>query len=230
MCNAYSITAAREAIRAFARTANLPDWPDDWDGWESRYRVSPRTRAPIVRLDDGQPRWSLALWHFLPPGSADPPKYQLTNARSDKLVSGWPWKLVSRQQRCLILADGFYEPEKRAGVNGTVPWRYYSMVDRAPFVFAGLWTEVADRQTGEVLDGYTIVTTDANSVIHIHERMPVILDPETYERWLTPGPVPVDLLGPYPANLMTGWRVGPAARSSRSPDSAALIEPVEAAS
>ena len=171
----------------------------------------------------------MGLWHFIPPGSADPPRYQLTNARSDKLINGWPWKMVSRRQRCLILADGFYESEKPAGAKGTVTWRYYSMADRAPFAFAGLWVEIADQRTGEVLDGYTIVTTDANSVIHMHERMPAILDPDNYERWLEPGAVPVDLLWRYPADRMRGSRVGDAAPSSRSPDTAALIEPVDAA-
>ena len=227
MCNAYTITSNRQGILDAARAMGLPLWPDEWPDPGPRYRVSPRTRAPIVRLNDGRPAWSMALWHFVPPAPAEPPKYRLTNARADKLAKGWPWRMVSAAQRCLILADGFYEPEKPAREKGTVPWRYYSMADRTPFVFAGLWCEIADQSTGEVIDGYTIVTTDANPVIHIHERMPAILDPAAYERWLTPGDVPTDLLGPYPAERMQGWRVGPAARSSRSPDVPALIEPVD---
>ena len=114
-----------------------------------------------------------------------------------------------------------------AGSKEKVPWRYYSMTDRQPYFFAGLWSEAADPKTGEVVDTYTIVTTSANAAIHIHDRMPVILDPEDYQRWLEPGDVPTDLLRPYPADQMQGWRVADAARSSRSPDSPSLIEPVE---
>ena len=110
---------------------------------------------------------------------------------------------------------------------GTVPWRYYSMRDRSPFWMAGLWSEGMDPKTGELIDTFTVVTTEANSVIHIHNRMPVILVPEHHERWLAPGDVPTDLLRPYPADRMQGWRVGDAIKSSRSPDSPRLLEPVD---
>ena len=230
MCNAYSITSTREAIRQLSMRMELPDWPERAPDPGPRYRVSPRTRAPIVRLRDDAPTWSEALWRFIPPGSRYPRQLQLTNARDDKLVEGWPWKLVSRRQRALILATGFYEPEKVAGSKEKVPWRYYSMTDGEPFFFAGLWTVATDPETGEVFDAYAIVTTSANETIHIHDRMPVILDPAGYGRWLEPGDVPTDLLRPYPADQMQGWRVDDAARSSRSPDLPSLIEPVPPAS
>ena len=227
MCNAYSITSTREAILEFARSVGLPTLPSDqaWQSWHPKYAVRPRNWIPIVRLDEGEAAWEIGAWDFIPPEGKS--KFQLTNARDDKLVSGWPWKLVSKKQRLLVYADGFYEPEKPAGAKGTVPWRYYSMVDRRPFCFAAVGSRVQFADTDSYISTVAIVTTSANAAIHIHDRMPVILEPADYGRWLEPGDVPTDLLRPYPADQMQGWRVTDAARSSRSPDSPDLIAPVD---
>ena len=53
------------------------------------------------------------------------------------------------------------------------PWSYYSMTDGRPFFMAGLWAEAADPATGEVADTYTLIITDANAVMRVHDRMPV---------------------------------------------------------
>ncbi len=80
-----------------------------------------------------------------------------------------------------------------------------------PYAFAGLWERWKDPKTKEALDTFTIITTDPNEIVEpLHNRMPVIIKPKDYDRWLTPGDppsLPLDLLRPYPAEQMRAWKV-----------------------
>ena len=62
------------------------------------------------------------------------------------------------------------------------------------------------------MDTYTIITTNPNELTEpLHNRMPVILNKQDYERWLAPADpsrLPTDLLKPFPAEQMKAWRVG----------------------
>ncbi len=64
---------------------------------------------------------------------------------------------------------------------------------------AGLWAEAWDPATGDVADSYTVIITDANAIMRVHDRMPVILATDAARRWIEPGPLPTELLAPYPA-------------------------------
>jgi putative SOS response-associated peptidase YedK len=92
-----------------------------------------------------------------------------------------------------------------------------ALKDGSLFAFAGLWETWKDKAMGETIETYTIITTDPNELMQpensppIHDRMPVILHPKDYERWLAPGDpaqLPIDLLRPYPAEDMKAWKVG----------------------
>ena len=91
--------------------------------------------------------------------------------------------------------------------------------DDAMFAFAGLWETWNDKSTGQKLRTFTILTTDPNELTEsIHNRMPVILHREDYERWLAPtdaAHLPVDLLRPCPAEEMKAWKVGRAVGNNR---------------
>ena len=84
--------------------------------------------------------------------------------------------------------------------------RYHASVDAE-----GRDYLVWERPDGEPLETFTILTTDPNELMApIHNRMPVILEPKNYDRWLDPGDpsrLPIDLLRPYPANQMRAWPV-----------------------
>ena len=116
-------------------------------------------------------------------------------------------------------ASGFWEPEKPAREKGVAPWSYYSMKDGRPFFMAGLWAEAHDPATGEVADTYTVIITDANAAMRVHDRMPVILATDAARRWIEPGPLPAELLVPYPAEAMTG--LAGRRRRQEQPDRAA---------
>jgi putative SOS response-associated peptidase YedK len=78
--------------------------------------------------------------------------------------------------------------------------------------FAGLWDGWKDPANGQWLQSYTIITTDANELMaRVHDRMPVILHPGDYDRWLDrdydPTRPPIDLLRPFPANEMEAFEV-----------------------
>lgn len=223
MCNAYNLRHREAAILDIARRMQLPltDLPE----FPPRHRIGIRNRGLILRPDgDGPLVWSWAKWSLIPPGAKEVPAYPLNNARSDKLAS-WPWKAVSRQ-RCLIPVSGFWEPEKPAKAPGSAPWSYYSMRDERPFFVAGLWSDAPNSSTGEIADSYTMVIGEANAVMRVHDRMPAILGATAAREWLEPGPLPAELLVPYPAEEMQAWRVGDDAKSSRIEPHPGMAEPV----
>jgi putative SOS response-associated peptidase YedK len=115
----------------------------------------------------------------------------------------------------LIPVSGFWEPEKPAKAPGSAPWSYYSMRDERPYFVASLWSDAPDPSTGEIADSYTMVIGEANAVMRVHDRMPAILGATAAREWLEPGPLPAELLVPYPAGEMQAWRVGGDAKSSR---------------
>ena len=98
------------------------------------------------------------------------------------------------------------------------------------FAFAGLWEKWKDKTTGQVLRTYTVLTTDPNELMEpIHNRMPVIIQPKDYERWMVSTDLhicPLTLLRPYPAEEMKVWMVGKAVGNTRNND-ATLIEPLK---
>jgi putative SOS response-associated peptidase YedK len=103
------------------------------------------------------------------------------------------------------------------------------MKDRSLLAFAGLWDSWKDKTTGQTLDTYTVITTDPNELMEsIHTRMPVILAPRDYERWMGPGEsshLPVDLLRSYPAEDMAAWPVSARVGNIRNNDPT-LVEPL----
>jgi putative SOS response-associated peptidase YedK len=201
-------------------------WPldDDFD-WRASYNVAPTTAAPVV-IHQGRPRVTLHRWGLVPHWAKDPEiGNRLINARSETLAEKPSFREAFRKRRCLVLADGFYE-WKRQGKQ-KLP-HYVRMKSRRPFAMAGLW-ENWSKDGGESFRTFTIVTTRPNDLLaSIHDRMPVIVDPADYDRWLSPDaqdPGALSgLLAPRPAGEMIAH---PVTRFVNSPanDSPRCIEP-----
>ena len=119
------------------------------------------------------------------------------------------------------LLDVAVEGEKQA--------RAFALKDDSPFAFAGIWDRWKDKETGEILQSFAIVTTDPSEwMAKYHDRMGVILKPGDYQRWLEEGEehnLPVDLLRSYPEENMKSWRVSDKVGNVRN-NWAELIEPV----
>jgi putative SOS response-associated peptidase YedK len=143
----------------------------------------------------------------------------MINARADGVAERPAFRDAFASRRCLVLADGFYEWERRPGLAGKQPW-WISRDDSAPFAFAGLWATWRPAADGvEPLRTCTIVTTDANpAVARLHDRMPVILEAGAEAAWLdhaTPVADLHDLLAPLPETRTALRAVGLAVNDAR---------------
>src|SRR5690348_5913773 len=150
----------------------------------------------------------------------------MINPKAETVAEKPAFREAFRARRCLIPADAFYE-WKRLGPKEKQPYAIV-MRDRSLFALAGLWERWKDRASGEIVRSCTIITTTPNEVCApIHDRMPVILDPENYGRWLGEEDAdPVRLLmmlTPFPAERMTCFPVDPKVGNVKN-DEPALME------
>ena len=153
----------------------------------------------------------------------------MINARSETADSKPAFCDSLKFRRCLIPADGFYEWQK----SGSAKQPYcFEVREGALFAFAGVWDRWK-RSSGKVLETFSILTTTPNAVTAaVHDRMPVILDPDSYDLWLDPGMKDVgaaaELLKPYDALAMRCYPVS--SRINRvANDDEACSAPIELA-
>jgi putative SOS response-associated peptidase YedK len=130
------------------------------------------------------------------------------NARAEEAAAKPAFREALKRRRCLIPADAYYE-WAQLGAKIKQPYAI-ALISGKPIAFAGLWESWHDT-SNNTLETFTILTTTANErLATIHDRMPVIVAPKNYERWLDTGskstPAP-DLLQPYPAEEMEAWKV-----------------------
>ena len=141
---------------------------------------------------------------------------KLANARGETVAEKPAFRSAFRRMRCLIPADGFYEWE--ATPSGKQPW-FIRLKSRELLAFAGLW-EHWKTPDGTPLETATIITTDANELVRpVHDRMPVILQPDDWAAWLDAQTKAEDLkalLKPLPEDLMVRYRVSKRMSNARN--------------
>lgn len=179
------------------------------------YNVAPQSLQPVVRLDSetGERELTIMRWGLIPFFAKDAKiAYSTINARAETVATSPVFREPMKRRRCLVPATGFYEWQA-LDKKSKQPWSI-ELVDGNLFAFAGLWDRWKDKAKGQPMETYTIITTDPNELLEpIHNRMPVILSPQDYTRWLDPGEpsqLPIDLLRPYPAEEMRAWKVSAA--------------------
>lgn len=153
----------------------------------ARYNIAPTQQVPVIRGQDGsvdQLRWGLVpFWSKDPKGGA-----RMINARSETAATKPAFRSSMKKKRCLVPADGYFEWVKE----GSKKQPYWiRMQSDKPFLMAGLWDSWRDKSVAEdeggALETFTILTTASNALTKdVHDRMPVILSPNDYERWLDP--------------------------------------------
>ena len=153
---------------------------------------------------------------------------KLINARAETLGEKPSFREAFRSRRCIIPASGFYEWQKTA--KGAKQPFYFYLKEKEVFGFAGLYEEWLDRHSGELLETCAIITAEANEILKpVHERMPVILKPESYAQWLDPREKDTNtlqtLLAPYPSEEMSAHAVSRAVNIATT-DSAELVVPI----
>jgi putative SOS response-associated peptidase YedK len=177
--------------------------PNDF---RTSYNVAPTQWAPIVRRGEKGREAALLRWGLIPAWAKNKSVgYKMINARAEGIASKSSFRSALKSKRCLVIASGFYEWKKLA----TIKQPYWiGFTDRRSFAFAGLWERWTDRASGEHIETYTIITTEPNGLCApIHNRMPVILDPADYDRWLSAETPPEDLLRPFPVAEMAAYPV-----------------------
>ena len=179
MCGRFAFYSPAEATAAlFGATGTYDPGP--------RYNIAPTQDLAAVRgRDGGDGRELVALrWGLVPFWANDPALgNRMINARAETVAEKPAYRAAYRRRRCLVLADGFYEWHREGSVK--VPW-YISLASDEPFAFAGLWERWSSKETGESLETATLVTTQANDFLApLHHRMPVILDADRADRWLS---------------------------------------------
>lgn len=106
----------------------------------------------------------------------------MINARAETVAEKPSFRAAYRHRRCLVLADGFYEWKKEG--DSKTPY-FISLQNGEPFAFAGLWESWHAKETEDSIQSATLITTAANEFMAtVHHRMPVVLQPETADRWL----------------------------------------------
>jgi putative SOS response-associated peptidase YedK len=166
-----------------------------------RWNVAPTQRAPVFRTADGRRELAALRWGLVPSWSADLKFGARTiNARAETVATKPAFRAAFRARRCLVPASHFYEWTKTE----TPKRPFLFRCAEAPlFLMAGLWETWTDKATGEVVETFTIVTTDANATVRpVHDRMPVILPRASWAAWLeAPAAAAAALLVPYAGRM-----------------------------
>jgi putative SOS response-associated peptidase YedK len=136
--------------------------------------------------------------------------FSTINAKAETLTTKAMWRGPFQHRRCLVPADCFYEWKV---LDGKTKQPYaFTLRSGEPFAFGGIW-DAWKEPDGGWFQSFAIVTTDPNVLAAtVHNRMPVIVKPSDYDRWLTRDEAerpPVDLLRPYDAGEMTAYPVDP---------------------
>ncbi len=189
--------------------------------WHPRYNLAPAQEALTVVATPERREARLMLWGMIPHWSKDRKiGYRMINARAETLAEKPSFRMPLKKQRCLVLADGFYEWREEKGKK--IPFRIVRR-DGKPFAFAGLWDRWNEIQS------FTIVTTNSNKLLsEIHDRMPVMLLEESEEKWLDPGCSDPDELEPllksYPSDLVRYYPVSSIVNSWKNDTPECILE------
>jgi putative SOS response-associated peptidase YedK len=215
MCGRYALHANPEVV---ALQFGLEEAPE----FKRSYNICPGGDILIVRLDrDGRRVARHNRWGLIPQWAKDPSiGNKLANARGESLLERPAFRDAFRRWRCLVPASGFYEWQAVSGRKQ--PW-HIRPSDAELFGLAGItaiWNGIRS---------VSLITTAPNELMApIHDRMPVIVGPEDYARWLDPesqdAEARMTLVRPYPAARMAARAVGMRVNQPENDDPALLEE------
>jgi putative SOS response-associated peptidase YedK len=193
MCGRFYLTASPAEIRKHFKLAKVAELVP-------RYNIAPTQSSPIVITEGKERGLHIARWGLVPPWSRDLSiGTSMINARAETLEEKSAFSTPFQSQRCLVPANGFYEWRSQGAKRQ--PYKI-TLRNGALIAFAGLW-EKWEPEKGEPIETFTIITTEASRLVsEVHDRMPVIIAPVDYQRWLTaPTAIAKRLLVPYTSGL-----------------------------
>lgn len=221
MCGRYALYGPQSRLHEQFGVEPVPAWPE-------RYNIAPSQLAPVVSADAGGARRILqAKWGLLPAWVKAPgERAQPINARIETAAEKPMFRHAFAKRRVLVPAAGFYE--WAASGDHKQPW-FIRPRDDVLFAFGALLEHWAGPEASVL--SYAILTTAANDrMAPIHDRMPVIIQPEHYAAWLDPGVTEAsrvrELAGSFPSALMESFAVGREVGNPRS-EGPGLVEPLD---
>jgi len=205
MCGRFKLSHRKQIIEEYF---DASDWQDDWS---PRYNVAPTQPVLVIRQHPRAPvrHISTMHWGLIPHWAKDSSGAAgMINARSETASTKPAFRDPLKYRRCLIPADGFYEWQR----TGTSKQPFCFEVNQGElFAFAGLWDGWKNAE-GQWIKTCSILTTVPNAVTAtVHDRMPAILHPDSYDLWLDPEVnnvgVVLELVKPYDAQSMRCYPV-----------------------
>lgn len=218
MCGRFAVTLPTDAMaQLFAAVPgnDLPSVPN--------YNVCPTTQVHVVSLAETGRRLGAMRWGFLPHWYKSPTDGPLLiNARAETIAEKPAFRAACRERRCILPISGFYEWTRTE--EAKLPW-YITRTDGAPMALAGIWQTWGE----DAAPTCAVVTTEAGAPMSdIHHRVPVILEPSDWGKWLgEEGKGAALLMKPPSEDVLAFRRVDVAVNSNRA-SGPQLIEPIEA--
>lgn len=220
MCGRYALYGPSSRLREHFEV--------DFDsiGFAAHYNIAPQQRAPVIRAQSGERTVAMLRWGLVPSWAKDATiGNRLINARAETAAEKPSFRAAFKARRCLVPCDGFFE--WATAPDGKQPYLIH-LKSELPMALGGLW-EHWRAPTGEELESFTILTTAANDrIAAIHDRMPVILPPETWSLWLNAARTPVQvqaLMRAFPADAMVLDAVSRRVGNTRN-DDPGLLTPI----
>jgi len=222
MCGRYVVAYDPETLVSGFSVVRVPPFPRRWN-------VAPQSEVPVVHeTRDGDRVVTLMRWGLVPHWARDPSiGHKLNNARAEGVFDKASFRQAIRRRRCLLPASGFYEWQPTPA--GKQPWFVTPRGD-LPFAMAGMFEAWRPDESSEWVLTCCILTTAANALMApIHDRMPVMVAPADWARWLARDLQDRDAIAPLlvppdPAT-MQAWPVSRAVNRG-SAEGAQLIEPL----
>lgn len=230
MCGRYA-TSQTSADLNLAFEADLVSLDDDL---EPDFNMAPTKQAPVLvgrrgdgDADDAPARRELlsARWGLIPSWAKDRSiGARMINARAETLAEKPSFRRAFAKRRTLVPADGYYEwyagePDEK-GKPRKQPF-FIRPRDGSPLAMAGLHEFWKDPESGAWVISFTIITTTAEDAVgHIHDRMPLLVEPGGWDAWLDPAPRPteelMELLTPAAPGLLDAYPVSTAVNQVRN--------------
>lgn len=220
MCGRYSIGTEIQRI-ASELQAEVPE------NFRPKFNAAPSQLLPVVS-NVSRKKVTLYEWGMIPHWTKEREgSKRLINARAETVAGKSSFMHSFKKKRCLVPADGYYEWKKTE--QGKVPYRIV-LGNEKPFVFAGLWSS-HDNESGEESRDFCIITTRAaDNIAHIHDRMPVILEKDCWDFWLSDTEDEeglLDILRPMDEGKLKAYQVSRRVNSVQN-DDPELIKETEA--
>ena len=177
MCGRFTQERPTSELAEIFEAEDLADLPG------GHFNVAPTDEAAVVVQRRERRAVTAYRWGLIPHWADDPGVgSRMFNARAETLARSPAFRDAFARKRCLVPVDSFYEWRREGGQR--LPFRI-ARDDGRPLALAGLWDGWKDVETGEIRRTFTIVTSGPNSVLQpIHNRMPVLVPREAWDRWL----------------------------------------------